>query len=248
MALSWSEVSRSLMGSSNCRCEVARHGLRTSRDPSWGVRTYALMRRRTARRALAIPHGEFEPAIWRRGSRPMQRSRSLMGSSNRRRDAALLVRQWRSRDPSWGVRTERCRDQSIARMAARDPSWGVRTRRCLHRRASSRRSRDPSWGVRTRPALSDAHRRDSLAIPHGEFEPCTCETVAIALAIPHGEFEPVSERARPIGLLSRSLMGSSNRLHNSRLLRFSIFETFRFMTVRLHFCYATPHFQRERWA
>ena len=198
---------------------------------------------------LAIPHGEFE-----------------------RHGVAMSGTKLRPRDPSWGVRTSsyfwRRRGSSSSRSLMgssnlANPDW----------QPCSGLARDPSWGVRTGVATATITGSLELAIPHGEFEPAcvgasnpqyhrsrslmgssnraerrTCRR-ATGLAIPHGEFELVVSIVAVDWIVSRDPSWGVRTAYTAMgCADFSIFETFGFMTVRLHFCYATPHFERERWA
>ena len=212
--------SRSLMGSSNPAAPVAVPARVISE--------------------LAIPHGEFELAVLREKS-ANRISRSLMGSSNAPSRLEILPLT-SARDPSWGVRTPPAVLTPRLALVSRS-LMGSSNRRPVWPLWHGTPARDPSWGVRTKAKGDDKSKADNSRSLMGSSNfPPIAKTFAIqSLAIPHGEFEPaiggrgvytctardpswgvrtkITPQTCSTCLVSRSLMGSSNSLATRSIWR-----------------------------
>ena len=192
-------TSRSLMGSSNTQALDAKAVPRHLAIPH-GEIELGRHDRQDHVGVLAIPHGEFETAPVQAARLTKSFSRSLMGSSNSRaastwadsrasrslmgssngefeRRACWCRRSCRrSRDPSWGVRTDVLKRQRVQRRELAIPHGEFERPRARRRKLQvlklaiphgefklalgtankrlCRSSRDPSWGVRTRAVLA----------------------------------------------------------------------------------------------
>ena len=161
------------MGSSNSRSIALGSLAMTGSRSLMGSSNPATISRCAWRCGLAIPHGEFEPSRYRRHS--VWRFLAIPHGEFEQRLYLHVRQEYRTRDPSWGVRTRLVSSPIsahpyISRSLMGSSNW-ARAKPCCNWRDlaiphgefergggvgedGDQDTRDPSWGVRTKSTAS----------------------------------------------------------------------------------------------